>query len=575
MSGQKVVVKYFGDEQFAMLDTLQYVFPDTFANNSAIQLYSQQQINTLRSESHLAANLDSIVMINDSLANVYLYVGQKLKFGKLDWIGIEDAWRDNPVLRRFDLTGQLVKRESIDIITQAISTELDENGYPLYRIIFENKTINADSLSADIKIEPGDKIYFGGIKPTNDSLITETFLSKYLDIEDGDVFQMSKVNNIQKQINQLAYMRLGKVPEIKIITNKAYVEVPLKKVPSSRFDFLIGILPNTESQRDFTISGELTADFKNKFKQGEEIYFHFQQLKPETQKIDFNLTYPYLFNLPFGVHGLFSLYRNGQESRDLNSEIGIQYRSGQNLESRFFINFQSSRLIGIDSMALLNSQRLPQSLDVQLNNLGARFTSDNRDYRFNPRKGLLMELSLSAGIKNIVPNITITDLKDEFIDFSNAYDTIDLSVFQFSTNIIAEYFIPLGGLSTLKLANNTGIKLNQSQVYFNEYYRIGGSNVLRGFDEESIRAKYYSVATAEFRYLLGLNSYFSTFIDYGVLFNEFSDNKVWDQPFGFGIGMSFQTRAGIFGIDVALGREQNNSIDFRNTKTHFGFISLF
>jgi hemolysin activation/secretion protein len=232
-------------------------------------------------------------------------------------------------------------------------------------------------------------------------------------------------------------------------------------------------------------------------------------------------------------------------------------------------------LIGIDSTALLNSGVLPSSLDVALNNIAYKYQYDKRDYRFNPREGLLMNLGVTAGIKNIIENNRITDLKSETVDFSAAYDTLQLRAVQISTDIDVSYFIPLKKASTLMLGNKSGAKYNPTQVFNNELYRIGGSNILRGFDEESIRAQYYSIFTAEFRYLLSLNSYFSTFIDYGLTYNEFRESGALDFPLGFGVGLSFQTTAGIFGIDVALGREQGNPLDFRNTKTHFGFISLF
>jgi len=57
--------------------------------------------------------------------------------------------------------------------------------------------------------------------------------------------------------------------------------------------------------------------------------------------------------------------------------------------------------------------------------------------------------------------------------------------------------------------------------------------------------------------------------------NRSVENDLRDQPFGFGAGMTFETRAGIFGISYALGRQLNNPIDFRTGKIHFGYVSLF
>jgi hypothetical protein len=44
---------------------------------------------------------------------------------------------------------------------------------------------------------------------------------------------------------------------------------------------------------------------------------------------------------------------------------------------------------------------------------------------------------------------------------------------------------------------------------------------------------------------------------------------------GFGAGLNFETRAGIFAFNYALGKKNQNPIDFRAGKIHFGYISIF
>ena len=48
-----------------------------------------------------------------------------------------------------------------------------------------------------------------------------------------------------------------------------------------------------------------------------------------------------------------------------------------------------------------------------------------------------------------------------------------------------------------------------------------------------------------------------------------------DIPLGFGAGMTFETNVGLFGVTLAVGRQQAQIVDFRNVKTHFGYVSLF
>ena len=55
------------------------------------------------------------------------------------------------------------------------------------------------------------------------------------------------------------------------------------------------------------------------------------------------------------------------------------------------------------------------------------------------------------------------------------------------------------------VANKTGY-LESPGVFENELYRIGGLKTLRGFDEDSIFASFYTIGPLETRYLLERNS---------------------------------------------------------------------
>ena len=53
-------------------------------------------------------------------------------------------------------------------------------------------------------------------------------------------------------------------------------------------------------------------------------------------------------------------------------------------------------------------------------------------------------------------------------------------------------------------------------------------------------------------------------------------NSIWhDNPFGYGAGITFETKAGIFSINYALGQQMGNPTDFRAAKVHFGIVNRF
>ena len=111
-------------------------------------------------------------------------------------------------------------------------------------------------------------------------------------------------------------------------------------------------------------------------------------------------------------------------------------------------------------------------------------------------------------------------------------------------------------------------------VYQNELFRFGGLNTLRGFNEEELFASVKAQVTFEYRFLLDKGS--NVFLFYDQCMYENSSLKyVRDQPFGFGGGISFGSKIGVFNITYALGKKFSNPIDFRSSKIHFGYTAYF
>lgn len=48
-----------------------------------------------------------------------------------------------------------------------------------------------------------------------------------------------------------------------------------------------------------------------------------------------------------------------------------------------------------------------------------------------------------------------------------------------------------------------------------------------------------------------------------------------DTPYGFGAGVNFETRAGIFSLSYALGSRDGIPLQFKTAKIHFGITAKF
>jgi len=154
------------------------------------------------------------------------------------------------------------------------------------------------------------------------------------------------------------------------------------------------------------------------------------------------------------------------------------------------------------------------------------------------------------------------------------YDSIQLKSVQYNAEITGDYFIPVFKRSVIDIGSKAGF-ISGEDIFQNELFRIGGLKTLRGFDEESILASHYLIWKTEFRYLIEQNSYLFAFVN-GAYYERRQRNYfLRDTPLGFGAGITFETKLGIFSINYAIGKEFSNPILVRSGKIHFGLVNYF
>jgi hemolysin activation/secretion protein len=138
----------------------------------------------------------------------------------------------------------------------------------------------------------------------------------------------------------------------------------------------------------------------------------------------------------------------------------------------------------------------------------------------------------------------------------------------------AEYFIPVFTRQTI-LIGMKGAMIASDSLYDNEVFRIGGLRTIRGINEESIFATAWSLVTLEYRWLLEENSAVFVFLDQAWYEYKSIQGYLRDVPISVGAGVNFETKAGIFTFNYALGKQFENPVLIRNGKISFGFRSLF
>ena len=525
-------------------------------------------VNNLHDASYLEASMDSLIRIDSTSFASFIYVGQPYQWIKLDPGNVPENWLDKSGFRQKLFKNQAFSFVKFLKLKENILKEAENNGYPFAKISISNLEIHSSNLSGELRVEKDSLVLIKELKIRGDVKINPIYVENYLGIKPNNPYDHSKILRIKNRLQELPFLETSNDPTITFFGNQAQINLELKKKRSSQFDFIIGVLPNNVERDGLQITGTFKGELMNQLGQGERIFLEYEQLRPETQQLDIEFNYPYVLNLPFGADLSFNLYKRDSTYLDIESDFGIQYLLDGGNYIKAFWNNSSSRLLTINEQRLLRNQT--QDLDYNQATFGLEFLQERLDYRYNPRKGWSAFLKAGAGTKRIKRNQQIEELALEI----NPYDSIQLRTFQYQFDTKLSAYIPFFQRSTLKFEFTGGAIFSESPIYRNEQYRIGGNQLMRGYDEESLFVTRYLILTTEYRFLIGQNSYLYAFGDFGYTQNITSTTDKESRPQGFGAGITFETKVGLFGLTLAFGKQQN-TFDLGAPKVHFGYVSLF
>ncbi|HWY37841.1 MAG TPA: hypothetical protein VNY73_04740 [Bacteroidia bacterium] len=519
-------------------------------------------ITQLRNEGYLLAAIDTIV--RDSIrCKAILQTGEKYK-----WAHLKKGNVDADILSSTGFHEKLYantpfKPAQFSKVMEKILGWCDNNGYPFARISLDSVVIEGASVNAQLRLTKNRFVKVDSFSVEGNSTIRKNFLYHYLHVKQGDVYDEHYIRQISQRIKQLPFLKEKQPQQVKISDSYTKLVLFIDKKNASQFDGILGLQPQQNGKT--VLTGDMRIRlYNNIFRAGELFDLNWKRLQYQTQDFKVAVSYPYLFNTPVGTDYNLSIYKRDTTFIDVQNNVGLQYLfSGLN-NIKVFYRQKNSNLLSTASLAGLST--LPSYADVTTYAYGIGFLFEKLNYKFNPRSGVSVNVSSSAGNRDIHKNSKLSD---------ELYNGIQLKSTQYQADGNITCYIPLLKFSTIKIAAQGGSVMSP-QLFKNELYRIGGFKTLRGFDEQSIFASSYAIGTFEYRFLFEQNSAFILFAD-GAWYenNSVGTKYISDTPYSVGAGVSFETKAGIFQLNYAIGSQLGNPFDFRTGKINFGLVNTF
>lgn len=516
---------------------------------------------SLINEGYISANVDSIK--SDSLKyTCFITIGKKYK-----WIKLTYDKKDQGVINKIGynerfFSNRPFKFTELSRFMEKIIVHYENNGYPFVSVRLDSLAFGEATLKAKLHIQKNIYIKLDSLITEGTAKVNQKFLLRYLGIKNGMPYNSEVFVGISKKIRQLPFVTEKKAPIIQLTDKQNKLFLFLEKKTASQFDGIVGILPGDNGKTIFT--GDLKIKLVNSiFKSGETFDINWRRLQTQTQDLKAAVIYPYIAGLPVGADYNIKIYKKDTTFLDVNNAIGLNYYFNGLNYFKVFYKQRNANLISTSGLATITV--LPDYADVITKAYGIGFFIEKLDYRFNPRKGISINIQGSVGNRQIKKNPRINDI---------AYANLNLKTSQYQTEGMAIGYINLVKNHVVKLSTQFGSVFGNT-IYKNELFRIGGLRTIRGFDEESIYASTFVIPTIEYRFLFEKNSNLFVFGEGAWYEDNNVSGYTTDTPISVGAGINFETKSGIFNLSYAIGKQFGNAFDLRIGKIHAGLTAIF
>lgn len=550
----------------------EFTFKSTFPNEKACFSYLQTIINYLQAKGFLSASLDSITSSKNNFT-AYLFVGDKYIW---KYLQVNDSYW--PLLDQLGIKKKLFTTEPfnpavVTLVQEKLLDFYEANGYPFAAVQFDSLQFKDQFVTAKLIIEKGILYKMDSLRIFGNVKLKKEFLYKYLSMPPNSMYNNKKLAAINQRLLELPYLQQTQPWQLAMLGKSYILDIFANTKKSNQVDAIVGLLPNNQQINGallFTVDAKIKL--QNAFAKGETIALNWQQIQPKSPRLNITFQQPYIFNSQFGFDFSFDLFKRDSSFLNLQSSIGILYEINAQQKTKLLYQSTRTNLLDVDTLRIKLTKQLPDVIDVVTNSLVVDYDFNNTNYRFNPSKGNDLKLYLSAGSRRIIQNNTISQIKDGSFNYLSLYDSLEKNSYQIRLKLNASKYFTIGKYAVFKTALQTGL-VQSPTIFRNEVFQIGGFKTLRGFDEESIFTSRFAIGTFEYRYLFGQNAFFSAFTDVAYSYNPIT--TISNNFIGFGLGLAFETKQGIFNINVAAGKRNDLLFELRQTKIHVGFVSLF
>ncbi|GAA4961904.1 POTRA domain-containing protein [Algibacter aquimarinus] len=543
---QDLHLKIYGETEAetAIIDSLQYLKK----HNDFVSIKSEVDSlqNRLFKIGYIENNIKEIIKINDS--SFHSRLSLKRKFNTI-YIHYNNSVTDKSTLSLisdnvFDNYFELEFYTIGDALNQ-INSIITQKGYPFSKLYLSDIIVNnKQKLTANLVIETKEKQRtINSIEIKGYEKFPRSYLKHYLKIKPNQTFNLDRVRNRTKLLNDLNFANQIKSPEVLFSKDSTTLYLYLEKAKSNNFDGFLGFGTNEETN-NLEFDGYLNLNLTNNLNFGETFKLLYKSDENDQKTFKTDITLPYLFKSPVGIDLQLQIFKKDSSFTTVNQFTKLHYQI--NSKHKIFAGIVNS-----ESNNLLNQNTSASIIDYKTSyySFAYEYLNPQNTSRLFPIKSRLY-LESNFGTRKLTNE---SQKQSQF--------TID-----------AFKIFNLNLKNSIYTRVNSSI-LNSDTYLENELFRFGGITSIRGFEENSLFSSLYGLINTEYRYQLSNSIYIHSITDVAYFENKVSNTK--EKLFGYGFGFGLLTKAGLFRFNYANGKLENQKFRLSNSKIHISLTTNF
>jgi outer membrane protein assembly factor BamA len=212
-------------------------FTTTFSSREGAVAYLTGLPAILQAKGYISASIDNI-SYDSTQAQVQLFLGQLYKWARLRTLPDDEAflqgvhWNSAAFVNKPLLFSDWQSRQ------QQLLNYMEEAGYPFARIYLDSLSLDNQGVTALLKVEKGPLYKIDSIRVYGEVNVSNEFLQRYLNIENGSIYNKRKLAGISKRLAELPYIAEEQPSTVSYLATGSVLNLYLKPKKSSQINLL-------------------------------------------------------------------------------------------------------------------------------------------------------------------------------------------------------------------------------------------------------------------------------------------------------------------------------------------------